>query len=237
MKIERVTGFYLKLVLASGDDEYPGCKLHVVFWRWYITLSLPPIIKPDVLKVRGQFNYDQLIERSYGAYLFENHFNVLYGRGDANFHRDEFGKEQRWSCFLPWTEWRHVRHSLYGLNGELIWSGGEKHPYDEFCEMREQVVPKVAFSLKDFDGEDIAATTFIEEREWHRGEGWFKWLAWFFAPKVRRSLDISFDKETGPRKGSWKGGTMGCGIDMNQGELHEAAFRRYCQDHNMIFIS
>ena len=33
----------------------------------------------------------------------------------------------------------------------------------------------------------------------------------------------------GPEKGSWKGGTMGHGIDMVAGELHESAFRRYCE--------
>lgn len=37
--------------------------------------------------------------------------------------------------------------------------------------------------------------------------GWFKWLSWFGRPKIRRSLDIQFSSETGPEKGSWKGGT------------------------------
>lgn len=36
----------------------------------------------------------------------------------------------------------------------------------------------------------------------------------------------------GPEKGSWKGGTIGHSIEMLPDELHEAAFRRYCdQDH------
>ncbi len=60
------------------------------------------------------------------------------------------------------------------------------------------------------------------------GTGWFKWLSWFRAPKIRRSLAIEFSGETGPEKGSWKGGTVGTGIDMRPGELHESAFRRYC---------
>src|SRR3546814_11660054 len=28
--------------------------------------------------------------------------------------------EQRWGCFLPWTQWRHVRRSFYGLHGEHV---------------------------------------------------------------------------------------------------------------------
>lgn len=89
------------------------------------------------------------------------------------------------------------------------------------------------FLIDDHDGERITATTHIEEREWKFGEGWFRWLSLFRRNMVRRSLSISFDKECGPEKGSWKGGTMGTGIDMLPGELHEAAFRRYCeQDHS-----
>ena len=41
--------------------------------------------------------------------------------------------------------------------------------------------------------------------------------------------------ETGKRKGSWKGGTIGHSIGMEPGELHESAFRRYCTEHNMVF--
>lgn len=239
MKVERNTNYTFKLVLSSGaGDDYPGCKLTVAFWRWLIVFNLPPIIKPDVFKVRGQYNYDELIERRYGVYLFENHFNICYGRGDANHHRKEFGEEQRWSCFLPWNEWRHVRHSLYGLDGEHIFSQFDKdkipNRYDAF-RAEEEKTPKRVFKFLDYDGEEIEATTYIEEREWHRGEKWCKWLSLFFKPMIRRSLDVQFNKETGPRKGSWKGGTIGHGIDMDPGELHESAFRRYCQNYNMTF--
>lgn len=53
---------------------------------------------------------------------------------------------------------------------------------------------------------------------------------------LRRSLDIRFSGETGHRKGSWKGGTVGHSINMLPGELHEAAFHRYCTEHEMTFI-
>lgn len=72
------------------------------------------------------------------------------------------------------------------------------------------------------------ATCKVEEREWHRGEGWFKWLKWFYPAKIKRSLDLSFSAEVGPQKGSWKGGTLGHGIDMLPNETVEDAFRRYC---------
>ena len=84
----------------------------------------------------------------------------------------------------------------------------------------------------DSDGSLVVASTHIEEREWRLGTGLFRWLSWFVKPKIRRSLSIEFSSEVGPEKGSWKGGLMGTGIDMLPGELHEAAFRRYCaQEH------
>jgi hypothetical protein len=98
-----------------------------------------------------------------------------------------------------------------------------------------EACPTVTFNFADFDATLLQATTRIEEREWWLGEGWFKWLAWFARPKVVRSLDIAFSGETGKRKGSWKGGTVGTSIRMLPGELHEAAFRRYCAEHEMTF--
>jgi hypothetical protein len=53
---------------------------------------------------------------------------------------------------------------------------------------------------------------------------------------VRRSLDLQFSAEVGKRKGSWKGGTIGHSIDMMPGELHEAAFRRYCAQQGLTFV-
>ena len=38
--------------------------------------------------------------------------------------------------------------------------------------------------------------------------------------------------ETGREKGSWKGGTIGTSIEMLPGELHESAFRRYCDEEH-----
>jgi len=93
-------------------------------------------------------------------------------------------------------------------------------------------MPKACFEFEDYDGKKIVAATHIEEREWKRGTGWFKWLSLIWSNKVSRSLDIRFSEEVGPEKGSWKGGTLGHGIEMLPGELHEAAFRRYCEQEH-----
>jgi hypothetical protein len=232
------------IYLTSGDgDEYPGCKLHLALGRWYAEIKLPQMIRPfrqwvdlsncDWANTGGYWKYS---ERKYGVSLFENHLSIYYGR------QTEGREEKRWGYFLPWNEWRFVRFSLYDLEGKHFWTMPEKMKGGDFgaqykiVREAEERVPKVGFRFKDFDGEEIEATTRIEEREWLRGDGWFKWLSVFYKPRIRRSLDIEFSKEVGPRKGSWKGGTLGHGIEMNPGELHEEAFNRYCEEHSIQYL-
>lgn len=238
------------VVLRSrGDDEYGGpCSLRISLRRATLIIALPGIIRPhrtkvypkswdaETVKRLGRDWYWDIDPRKYGFSLSEGHLSVYYGRtGGASM---DSSTEQRWGCFLPWTQWRHVRHSLYGLAGEHVYT--ERHPlaarlgaHDwEAYQAARAACPTVKFSFEDFDGERLVATTMIEEREWRFGTGWFKWLSWFRRPKIRRSLDIRFSGETGPDKGSWKGGTTGTGINMLPGEDHEAAFRRYCDEQH-----
>ncbi len=245
----------LAVILASGDDEYPGASLRLSGFGHTLILALPDwLIRPYREKVRpkswdaetverlGRDWYWAIDRREFGVSLFEGFFQVKFGRQAM-----DSSKDQDWGCFLPWTQWRHVRRSFYGLQGEhvaTIPDIGKPWPKDDAAwrtrhdheRELEATTPTVAFRFQDFDGEEITATTKIEEREWHFGEGWFKWLSWFRAPKISRDLDIRFSAETGRRKGSWKGGTVGHSIEMRPGELHEAAFRRYCDEHDMEFL-
>lgn len=132
-----------------------------------------------------------------------------------------------WSKHLPWKQWDHVRHSLYTPTGEHFYTQPRGADYMDFFEKKDEC-PKVHFRFEDCDGELIVATCCIEEREWRKGSGWFRWLRRFSTPKVCRSLDLAFSAEVGPGKGSWKGGTIGHGIDMLPGESPKEAFQRYC---------
>lgn len=224
-------------ILSSGDDEDAGCHLRISLRGHTLIISLPPIIKPsqtwvDLSKMEWASGpgYWDVHEREYGVSVSDGHFEVNYGRCSHN-----STTEQRWGCFLPWTQWRHVRHSMYGLHGEHYWTETKPRDFDAWHKAKDEC-PSVTFAFKDFDGEDIDAKTIIEEREWRFGEGKFKWLSLFRRAEVKRSLDIQFSKETGERKGSWKGGTLGHSIEMLPGELHEAAFRRYCNEHDMTFV-
>lgn len=197
-----------------------------------------------VARLRRDY-YETATSREFGFSYSDGFLQVFRGP-----HTMDSSTDRSWACHLPWTQWRHVRRSLYDLNGRHFWSDldseskgvnrlGSKGFSERFEIMRgwESLCPKDVFRFEDFDGEALTATTHIEEREWLFGTGWFKWLSLFRRPKIIRSLCIEFSSETGRRKGSWKGGTLGHSIEMLPGELHEAAFRRYCQENNMKFVA
>lgn len=232
------------IIMSSGsnDRENPGCCVRFQAFGVTLICELPPIVKPwrkwvDTSKYEwaskdGPGGYWDEHPREYGFRLSDGHLHVNLG---AYTHDSE--TTQDWGCFLPWTQWRHVRHSLYDLDGKHFWTEEEgdvklgMSRYDAMHAARE-ACPTASFAFIDYDDEEGIAKTRIEEREWHFGTGYFKWLSLFRRPKIHRSLDIEFSGETGPEKGSWKGGTTGTSIEMRPGELHEAAFARYCAEEH-----
>lgn len=244
---------------GHGDSDDGPPSLRISIWKWTLIMVLPFMIPPQRTKIfvpewrgtdterrLGRDWYWRVEPREYGLSYLDGFLIVYYGIQPCDSSRD-----QTWCWHLPWTQWRHVRLSFYGRDSEEVGSifdadyrlarrglGG-----DQFKRHREleAAVPKVCFIFKDFDGEQLIATTYIEEREWWFGQGWFKWLAWLRPAKIRRYLEISFSGETGRRKGSWKGGTLGHSIDMQWNgarwdDTHYSAFVRYCREHEMEFV-
>lgn len=243
----------IRLVWSSEGNEDGGYKkepnsLTGYAFGWVAKINLPKILRPFLIKHvpttwdaatiarLGRNYYFEAFPREYGFSLSEGHFNLFLG---AQTH--DSTTTQSWSCFLPWTQWRFVRYSLYDKSGAEFWTQmrqrktrkpGEGRSHWDAQEKADKACPSVSFKFKDYDGKEITVKTRIQEREWLFGEGYFKWLSWFRKPMVRRSLDLQFSEEVGPEKGSWKGGTMGHSIDMLPGELHESAFRRYCEQEH-----
>lgn len=245
------------VMLGSGDgDDYPGCRLRLSGFGHTLLIALPQILKPwrEWVEIRTEPTRGKMIaegktpgywdmhEREYGFSFFAGAIHFHYG---PQTHDSTTDKVKVYS--LPWRSWRHVRRSLYDLDGQHFADLPHQRGMAKLGtnawrnswtvqKAIEDACPFASFDFDDFDGERITAVTRIEEREWLLGEGKFKWLSWFRCPNISRSLDIQFLKETGARKGSWKGGTIGHSIAMLPGELHEAAFRRYCAEHQMTFV-
>jgi hypothetical protein len=224
----------LGIDLRSGNEEHPGSTLNLHFAGWWVRLAIPAVIKPwrqwvDTTRLfpdrPDSSGYWDVHGREYGFSFSDGSLFLRYG---PQTHDSSTTKSKCY--FLPWKQWRNVRHTMYGLEGEHFWTEATKprRDWDDWHKAREQC-PKARFLIEDFDGARIVASTYIEEREWRFGEKWCAWLSLFRRAKVKRSLSIDFAQEVGLDKGSWKGGLMGHGIDMLPGELHEAAFRRYCE--------
>ena len=223
----------LAIVLGSGDgDDYPGCSLRLSGSAHTLIIALPAIIKPWVHFVPTKNGgYEDTHAREYGFSLSDGFLQVFLGP-----QTHDSLTTKNWCTHLPWTQWRHVRHSYYGMEGELFYTVPRKARWSEYAD-KADACPTRTFTFTDYDSERLTAKTCIEEREWRFGEGWFKWLSIFRRPRIRRSLDIQFSGETGERKGGWKGGVTGHSIEMLPGELHASAFRRYCAQHNMTLIA
>ena len=220
---------------SSGEEGGDGgqCTLRISLRKATLIVALPNIVRPWREKVYPKWDaatverlgrdwYWNVDPRQYGLSVNHGHMTLYYGRVTHDSRTD-----QNWGCFLPWTQWRHVRHALYDLKGEHFWTEPKGAGWDAYRDAKENC-PRATFAFEDYDGKRLTVTTRVEEREWHFGTGWFKWLAWFRRPKISRSLDLEFSDEVGPEKGSWKGGMIGTGFEMLPGELHEAAFRRFC---------
>lgn len=227
--------------LATGDDEYKGNRIMLIAFGWALRIALPEIVQPHKRKVMayswdeetvkrlGRDWYYDVTEREFGFNLSNmgNGYDFLQVYYGPQTHDSSTTKS--WCAHLPWKQWRCVRNSVYDPEGALFATEqrGDGRDFRAWWDAKEKC-PHSYFGFEDFDGEMIVATCTIEEMEWHRGEGWFKWLKWFWPRKIRRSLNLQFSAEVGPEKGSWKGGTTGHGIEMERDETSFGAFVRYC---------
>jgi hypothetical protein len=84
--------------------------------------------------------------------------------------------------------------------------------------------------IDPYDGEQTRARVNIEERQWIRGK--WKWLRAIlrFIPHcnmVQRTMNIKFRNEVGPKKSSWKGGTVGMNYPISKHETLSNCFARF----------
>jgi hypothetical protein len=230
--------------IQSGDDENNDGYLLLVAFGWAIRIrAWNWLCRPwrerwvecnwdaETVKRLGRSGYWSIYPRRFGFSLSDmgNGYDFLQLFFGPSTHDSSTTKS--WSKHLPWKQWDIVRHSLYTPSGSHYYTELPGADFMEFFKKKEKC-PKAHFGFEDYDGELIVATCTIEEREFRKGSGWFKWLRWFTAPKINRGLDLDFSAEVGPGKGSWKGGTIGHGINMLPGESPKEAFQRYCaKDH------
>ena len=123
----------------------------------------------------------------------------------------ELGKK-RFYFTWPWANWtgKYTRSYMH--------QDGSMHPipkdwYDDQILADEQTyqftAPYHYLNTHTGEVETVQAVCHVEQSEWR--------LKHFpFINKVRRYLDVRFNSEVGPRKGSWKGGVVGCSEEIKR---------------------
>lgn len=243
----RPTGIMLE-TNGGGYDESDRTfnLLNVSLFGHNLGLLLPGLLKPYTrMKFYPPDGQDE--PRSYTE-TYRRDFGFRHSDGAMTFH---FGKQTgEWpgckskTWFYPWRETTCIRHSLYDDAGDFFADMPDHRPVRlsdvnnwKARNALEAACPVRLFLFAENDGDLRVAQCRIEECEWRRGRGLWRWLLAWKPNMVRRSLAIEYSDEVGRRKGSWEGGTIGCGIDMEKGELPIEAFTRHCKKEGLYFTT
>lgn len=161
---------------------------------------------------------DECENPSYGFYMY--HIDPIPKK--INFPTCFIWQWGNYKSFdMPWAKtW--IRTSILLKNGswEHERKGDKKEFYNEEWKDRQYMV-EYDFIDKS-DNSVIPTKVYVEEREWR--QHWLKFTRFFST--VRKTIDVHFSKEVGSRKGSWKGGTIGCGYPMKKGETALECIKR-----------
>lgn len=236
----RPTGITLSTHGGGYDESERSFNILNVSLRGHnLGLILPAIIMPGY-RARAYSDsdgnviaYSEIIRREFGFRIVEGGLHYFYG---VQTHEWPGSKSGLWT--FPWGDTKHIRHSLYDTDGNFFCTMPEGFVANwRTRERLENACPSSLFLFAEADGDLRTATCRIEEREWRRGRGIWRWLLAWRKHIVRRSVDIAYSGEVGARKGSWKGGTIGTSIDMQKDETITEAFRRHCRKENLRFIA
>lgn len=213
---------YAKIFFQYGHNE----ELFLKIPNWL----MPAHIEREYNNY-GQKFYDRICPRSYYITTCDDSFLIYFGIQDKN----GFGQSQCKVFDIPWKRMHLARWSLYHSDNSLAghiyndyscFKSRAKWDFDKKDEIKSSVKP-VLIEFKDYDGQDIIATCYIEERVWTHGSGIMCWLQYFKSDFIRRDVDISYNYEVGTQKNSWKGGIVGTSCKILPNESILSAFIKY----------
>ena len=185
--------FDISYEICGYFDNRPRINLDLVFFS--LTLILP-------------FRNNWTDECDCPKWGISIHHKTLWihkgGKGNMK------GGSKWWTWYIPFITKEWVRTSILLKND--TWEQETKGNVKDFYKDKwKQNQKSWNYNYTDsYDGEVIPTTIYVEEREWR--PKWLKWTRLF--ADTNRTIDIHFSKECGKRKGSWKGGTLGCGYNM-----------------------
>jgi hypothetical protein len=222
IKFYKGFNFCLYIDKAGYFDERP--QLHTSVTQMIIILLIPFILTKSFLflllipfmfigwgKLYISFPISTGIQDCDSAAWGFNYHNDtiwIYIGGGGNF---EGGK--KWKTFeMPWAlNWYRTSILLNDETWEHEFKGSRKDFHRSQWDEKKWCMRA---NYLDDDDTLVGSKITMSEREWRRKGLMFTTLF----SKVKRTIDVNFDEEVGPGKGSWKGGTIGTGYEIKPGE-------------------
>jgi hypothetical protein len=145
-----------------------------------------------------------------------------------NFNTDflhlNFGPNRGMVIDLPWS-WSFVSHSVLQEDGTWTtdyYRDTPKMKTDDIRAHAQYEKHPYTYTPRYGATHTVQAAITTEKYEWR-----MKWLRRIpIFRKIRRCIDVNFEREIGEDVGSWKGGVIGCGYDMLPNETALDTLRR-----------
>lgn len=190
-------GFALALDLFS---EHWSLHFQFAFVNLYLTLSCLQRWHREPFEIM----------ESWGAGTFD---------GAVNFH---WGRHSKTLTF-PWRNWRHLSHDVRRADGSWVpfvgsWEVRQDGRDGKEPDGRQTQTFPYRYVTRRGQIQDVDATIHVERRRWK--------LRYLPIYRVRHCIDVAFSEEVGDERGSWKGGTVGCGYDLRPDETARECLKR-----------
>jgi len=187
--------FELNFAICGYFDNRPRINIGLFFFRIII-----------VLPIRNEWT-DECDPPEWGFSIFGNSL-WIYSGGKGNLN----GGNNIWSWSFPFVTTVWIATSY--LTEENKWDFETDYPLKKGMLHKAKTFANKGSVKKfweynytdSFDQEIIPTTIHLKKMEWRP-----KWLTWTkLFNKTRTFIEVSFSKECGKDKGSWKGGVLGC---------------------------
>jgi hypothetical protein len=176
-----------------------GFSLHLI--QWFVKLRFLN---------RWAWPPEEMME-SWGFSIIPEDWSIHFHWGD------------RYRIVNPLGRWSHVSTTVMRPDESFVAEQEEWRPEHRYLDGRLIEFHPYRHVCKSGEVQNAIAEICVERREW-RWKWWKIRLPW--PRKVRKSLEISFNMELGDKAGSWKGGCVGCGWDLQDGEQPIDSLRR-----------
>lgn len=209
--------FSVTAAFGYGDSDSGACLHLCIPWVFSVYLVFPHVFRCK--------------ESQTGIAIHNGSFWIYPLTDQTESRRDHPWWKKSYAFHFPWTYEHHLteilehKANLPGL-AKTMWDDKGKKFMDSYDERKsvEKSVSETydyAYTLKSGEVQHRKATVYADRMTWR-----MRWWPILPFSKSKTCISVDFNGEVGEGTGSWKGGTIGCGYEMNYGETPMQCLRR-----------